>query len=67
MNYRAIKNASEPDMLAAMLVDEHEAVTYQERGADFIVGSVVDIIGCFSTPAPSPVLPRSNSPGIVAS
>jgi len=67
LNYRASKNASEPDMLAAMLVDEHEAATYQERGADFIVGSVVDVIGCFSTPAPSPALPRSNSPGIVAS
>src|SRR5260370_23577686 len=67
LNYRASKNASEPDMLAAMLVHEHEAATYQERGADFIVGSVADVIGCFSTPAPSPALPRLNSPGIAAS
>jgi HAD superfamily phosphatase len=46
LNYQAIKNESEPDMLAVMVVHEHEMATYQERGADFIVGSVVDVFGC---------------------
>jgi len=46
LNYQAIKKASEPDMLAAMLVLKHEVAIYQERGADFIVGSVVDVIRC---------------------
>ncbi len=46
LNYQAIKKASEPDMLAAMLVHKHEVAIYQERGADFIVGSVVDVIRC---------------------
>jgi HAD superfamily phosphatase len=67
-NYRAIKKASEPEILAVMLVHEHEIATYQERGADFIIGSVVDVMGClpdFIPPAPAP--PRSNSPGIAAS
>src|SRR5216684_3856615 len=45
-NYRAIKKASEPEILAVMLVHEHEIATYQQRGADFIIGSVVDVMGC---------------------
>src|SRR5258708_19394765 len=36
VNYPAIKNASEPDMLAAILVDEHDALTSHEPAADFI-------------------------------
>jgi len=46
LNYRAIKKESEPDMLAVMLVHQHEVVTYQKRGADFIIGSVVDVTRC---------------------
>src|SRR5258708_27600691 len=46
LNYQAIKKASEPDMLVAMLVLKHEVAIYQERGADFIVGSVVDVMRC---------------------
>src|SRR6266516_4273689 len=46
LNYRAIKNESEPDMLAVMVVHAYEMATYQERGADFIVGSVVDVFSC---------------------
>ncbi len=46
LNYQAIKKDGEPGMLAAMLVHEHEKDVYQERGADFIVGSVVDVVGC---------------------
>jgi hypothetical protein len=33
-------------MLAAMLVFEDEAATYQERGADFIIRSMEDVMGC---------------------
>src|SRR2546430_10463692 len=46
LNYRAIKKESEADMLAVMLVHPYEAATYQKRGADFIVGSVVDVTRC---------------------
>lgn len=46
LNYQAIKKEHEPDMLAAMLVHEHEVDTYQARGADFIVESVVDVMRC---------------------
>jgi HAD superfamily phosphatase len=46
LNYRALKKESEPGMLAVMLVHEHEMATYQKRGADFIVGSVMDVTRC---------------------
>jgi phosphoglycolate phosphatase-like HAD superfamily hydrolase len=46
LNYQAIKKEGEPDMLAVMLVYEHEMATYQERGADFIIGSVLDVTRC---------------------
>jgi HAD superfamily phosphatase len=46
LNYQAIKKTSEPDMLAAMLIHKHEVAIYRERGADFIVGSVVDVMRC---------------------
>jgi HAD superfamily phosphatase len=46
LNYRAVKKESEPDMLAVMVVLQHEVATYQKRGADFIVGSVVDVMRC---------------------
>ncbi len=46
MNYRAIKRAGDAEILMAMLVYEHEIEVYQQRGADFIVASVTDVIGC---------------------
>jgi HAD superfamily phosphatase len=46
INYRAVKQANEPDMLAVMIVRDDEIPVYQERGADFIVGSVEDVLGC---------------------
>jgi phosphoglycolate phosphatase-like HAD superfamily hydrolase len=46
LNYRAIKKEREPDMLAVMLVHPFEEALYQQRGSDFIVGSVMDIICC---------------------
>ncbi len=44
--YRAQKAAGEPDMLMAMLVGEAEAEIYRQRGADFIVRSVEDLLWC---------------------
>ncbi len=51
LNYQAIKKEGEPDMLAVMLVHEHEMATYQERGANFIIGSVVDVTRCLPASA----------------
>jgi len=45
-NYQAIKKADEPEILVAMLVHDDEVAVYQERGADFIVGSVEEVVGC---------------------
>lgn len=44
--YRAQQAAGEPDMLMAMLVGEAEAEIYRQRGADFIVRSVEDLLWC---------------------
>jgi HAD superfamily phosphatase len=46
LNYRAIKAADEPDFLAVMLVHDDEVRVYQEREADFIIGSVEDVLDC---------------------
>ncbi len=46
INYRAMKKESEPDILAVMLVHPFEEALYQQRGADFIVGSVMDVTRC---------------------
>jgi len=46
LNYRAIKKEREPDMLAVMLVHPFEEAMYQQRGADFIIGSVTDVARC---------------------
>ncbi|HVB72535.1 MAG TPA: hypothetical protein VNE38_03170 [Ktedonobacteraceae bacterium] len=46
LNYRAIKREGDAEMLMAMLVYEHEVELYKRRGADFIVRSVVDVVGC---------------------
>ncbi len=48
LRYRASKREDEPEILAAMLIHEHEASIYRERGADFIVESVTDVMGCLS-------------------
>ncbi len=44
LRYRAGKKEYDPDILAAMIVSEDEVATYQERGVDFIFGSVVDVL-----------------------
>jgi phosphoglycolate phosphatase-like HAD superfamily hydrolase len=44
LNYRATKQENEPEILAVMLVHEDEVALYQQRGADMIVGSVIDLL-----------------------
>src|SRR5579872_5146815 len=46
INYQAVRQADEPVILAVMLVQEDEVRVYQERGTDFIVAAVEDIVGC---------------------
>jgi phosphoglycolate phosphatase-like HAD superfamily hydrolase len=46
LNYRAVKQASEPEILAVSLVYPHEVGVYQERGADFIIEHINDIARC---------------------
>ena len=46
INYQAIKKADDPEILVAMLVHADEMTIYQERGADFIVRSVEEVVGC---------------------
>jgi hypothetical protein len=46
INYQATKKADDPEILVAMLVHADEMTIYQQRGADFIVGSVEEVIGC---------------------
>ena len=46
INYQAIKKAGDPEILVAMLVHHDEAAVYQERGADFIVGSAEEVAEC---------------------
>lgn len=46
LHYRATQQKDEPDMLAAMIVFEDEVPVYQKRGADFVIGSVEDVMLC---------------------
>jgi len=46
INYQAIKKAGDPEILVAMLVHDDEVAVYQERGADFIVGSAEEVAEC---------------------
>lgn len=48
LRYRANKKEYDPAILAAMIVSEDEVPTYQERGADFIFSSVVDMLDCLA-------------------
>jgi HAD superfamily phosphatase len=45
-HYRAVKQEGEPQILAAMLVYEHEVEVYKQRGADFVIRTVTDVVGC---------------------
>ena len=46
LNYAAGKKEHDPEILATMLVNASELAIYQKRGADFIVGSVMDVMDC---------------------
>ena len=46
INDQAVKQADDPVILAVMLVQNDEVRVYQERGTDFIVASVEDLVGC---------------------
>jgi phosphoglycolate phosphatase-like HAD superfamily hydrolase len=46
LNYQAVRVDGEPEMLVAMLVPENEVELYQQRGSDFIVRSVEDLLWC---------------------
>jgi HAD superfamily phosphatase len=52
-NYQASKAPAGPDMLAAMCVPAAEVELYKERGADFIVRSVEDLLFCLPQSANS--------------
>jgi HAD superfamily phosphatase len=45
-NYKASQQASEPDMLIAMVAQEDEVMLYQQRGADIIIRSVENLLEC---------------------
>ncbi len=45
-NYMASKSAGEPDILSVMRIPEVEIELYKERGVDFIVRSVEDLLWC---------------------
>ncbi len=46
-NYQATKTPTEPNFLAAVLVlHPQEVELYRQRGADFVVGSVEDLLKC---------------------
>jgi HAD superfamily phosphatase len=45
-HYRAVKQEGEPQILAAMLVYEHEVEVYKQRGADFVIRTVTDVVEC---------------------
>ncbi|MDQ6662678.1 MAG: HAD family hydrolase [Chloroflexota bacterium] len=46
INYRAIQQETDPDILMVMLVDSDEVAVYQQREADIIIGKVEDILDC---------------------
>ncbi|HJT59628.1 MAG TPA: HAD family hydrolase [Ktedonobacteraceae bacterium] len=48
LNYRATKQADEPDIVAVMVVHKDEVALYQQRGADVIVGAVTDVLELYA-------------------
>jgi phosphoglycolate phosphatase-like HAD superfamily hydrolase len=46
LNYRAIRQSDEPEILAVSLVYPHEAALYQQRNTDFIISHIHDIARC---------------------
>lgn len=46
LNYRALRQPSDPEILAVSLVYPHEVALYQQRGADFIISHINEIVRC---------------------
>ncbi|HET8840328.1 MAG TPA: HAD family hydrolase [Ktedonobacteraceae bacterium] len=46
LNYRAARQAHEPEILAISLVYPHEVELYQQRGADFVISHISSIFRC---------------------
>lgn len=51
LNYRASRRESEPPVLAVSLVYPEEVALYQQRGADFVVCHVHEIVRCLGDEA----------------
>jgi phosphoglycolate phosphatase-like HAD superfamily hydrolase len=46
LNYRAVKQANEPEVLAVSVASPEERELYMRRGADYVVGDVNKITSC---------------------
>lgn len=46
LNYHAQRQSGEPEILAVVLAYPHEVGLYQERGADFVISHINDIVRC---------------------
>ena len=46
INYAAVRQPSDAEILVVMLVQDDEVQIYQERGTDFIIAKVEDVMGC---------------------
>lgn len=46
LNYRAQRQATDPPILAVALVYPHEVELYQQRGADFVISHINEIVRC---------------------
>jgi HAD superfamily phosphatase len=48
-NYHTSKNAGEPEIIAAMIVQAHEVELYKQRGVDLLVQNVEDLLSLLSS------------------
>lgn len=46
LNYRAQRQPADPQILAVSLVYPHEVELYQQRGADFVISHINEIVRC---------------------
>jgi len=46
LNYRAVRQSTDPEILAVSLLHPHEVSFYQQRGTDFIISNIIDIVRC---------------------
>ncbi|HEY0757008.1 MAG TPA: HAD family hydrolase [Ktedonobacteraceae bacterium] len=46
LNYRAQRRSAEPEILSVCLVYPHESTLYQQRGADFVISHINEIVYC---------------------